>query len=90
MTGDDHVRVLTDNVLWRDLDDQIVLLDLRTSSYLRLNQTGASLWPLLVEGCSRSALVDVLVREHGRPRSAAAADVDAFLEDLQSKRLLDD
>lgn len=82
------MKLTTDGVLWRTVDDQIVVLDLRRSRYLSVNGTGAELWRRLADGCTVDTLVDVLVDEYERPHAAAAVDVDAFLDGLRHHDLL--
>jgi hypothetical protein len=43
------VRRRDDDVLWTEQDDAVVLLDVRASRYLTLNQTGALLWRQLAQ-----------------------------------------
>ena len=47
------LRVRADALEWREVDGEIVALDLRRSVYLAINPSGALLWPALVEGASR-------------------------------------
>jgi hypothetical protein len=67
-----------------------VALDVRTSQYLAVNRTGAVLWPLLVEGTDRDALVAAVVREFEVGAETAERDVDSFVEALREQDLLDD
>lgn len=74
---------------WQDLDEEIVVLDLGGSTYLRLNGTGATLWRRLSEGAERDDLVATLTSEYEVEASRAEQDVNAFLAQLEDKRLLD-
>lgn len=90
MTQDlhDDIKVRESAVVWRTLDDQTVLLALDSSTYLQLNATGTLLWPMLVEGTTRAALIATLVAHFGVDERRAAADVDAFLDGCRQQRLL--
>jgi hypothetical protein len=72
----------------RAVDDEIVLLDLRTQTYLSLNPTGAGLWPLIAAGTDRAALVDALQARHDVPLEVARRDVDALVAQLREADLL--
>jgi hypothetical protein len=72
-------KLRSDDLAWRAVDEEIVVLDLRTSRYLNINPSGAALWPHLVEGASAAELVSVLVSAFELDEAAAARDVDAFL-----------
>lgn len=73
---------------WRAVEDELVLLDLRTQRYLSLNRTGAELWPLIVEGAERGALVQSLVDKHSVDKAVAERDVDALVTQLREADLL--
>ncbi len=45
---------------WREVEGEIVALDLRASTYLSVNRTGTALWPHLTAGASRDELVAAL------------------------------
>lgn len=72
----------------RAVEDELVLLDLRTQTYLSLNRTGAHLWPLMVEGTDRGALVTALQERHDLPLDVAERDVDALVTQLREADLL--
>jgi len=74
---------------WQEVEGEIVALDFRTSTYLGVNKTGASVWQSLVEGATRDALVAQLEESFGLDRSRAEADLDAFLQTLRDHDLLD-
>jgi Coenzyme PQQ synthesis protein D (PqqD) len=65
-----------------------VALDLRDSRYLAVNKTGRELWDALADGATHEELVDRLVDAFGVERSRAAADVEAFVGELDSRGLL--
>jgi hypothetical protein len=83
------LRVRADALEWRDVDGEVVALDLRSSRYLAINPSGAALWPALVEGASREELVERLCAETGIDRDRARPDVDEFLAQLASHDLLE-
>jgi hypothetical protein len=84
------MRIRSSGVTWREVDGEIVALNLESSSYFATNATGARLWAPLVDGCDRTDLVDLLVSTFGIENATAAADVDRFLGSLRSHGLLDD
>ena len=84
------LRVRTDALEWREVDGEIVALDLRRSVYLAINPSGALLWPALVEGATRDDLVTRLGEEAGISPEVASEDVDRFLSDLAEHGLLDE
>jgi hypothetical protein len=83
------LRIRPDALEWREAEGEIVALDLRTSTYVAINSTGASLWPALIEGASRDDLVSTLEERFGLDRARAEGDLDAFLELLRDRDLLE-
>lgn len=81
-------QLRSDGLAAQHLDDEVVVLDLVTSSYLLLNATGATLWPSLQSGATLGQLVEVLVAEFGIAGDVAARDVTAFLAELERLSLV--
>jgi len=73
---------------WREVEGELVVLDLRESRYLAINPTGRILWASLVEGATRDDLINQLAGAFDIGPVQAAADVDAFTNDLESRDLL--
>jgi hypothetical protein len=73
---------------WREVDGDVVVLDLRESRYLAINRTGLVLWSALAAGATRDELPNRLVEACGIDRAQAASDVDAFTAELESRDLL--
>jgi hypothetical protein len=73
---------------WREVEGELVALDLRESRYLAINRTGRVLWAALAEGATRDELIVRLVEAFDIERPRAAADVDAFTTELESRGLL--
>lgn len=85
----EKVRLRDADLAWREVDDVVVLLDLRTSEYLQVNSAGALLLPHLAEGADAEQLSSLLVQEFGIERARADEDVTTFLDDLAQAGLLE-
>jgi hypothetical protein len=84
-----RVRLRSEALEWRDVEGEVVALDLRTQMYLAINRTGAVIWPALEAGADRLDLVERVVQRFDVSPERAATDVDAFLADLASRDLLE-
>jgi Coenzyme PQQ synthesis protein D (PqqD) len=73
---------------WQETDDGVVVLNLATSRYLVINDSGKVLWERLLEGATRSELAEHLVTVYEIETPVAAADVDDFVADLTACGLL--
>jgi coenzyme PQQ synthesis protein D (PqqD) len=83
-----EIRLRREDLEWRELEGEIVVLDLRRSTYLAVNRVGALLWPRLLDGATHNDLVQTLVDDFGLASSEAESDVSAFLQDLREQELL--
>jgi hypothetical protein len=84
----DVIQARTEDLETRLVDGELVILDLRSQRYLSLNQSGAALWPLMVEGTDRAQLVEALVSAHGVGDDVAQRDIEALLGQLRGADLV--
>jgi hypothetical protein len=84
------LRLRSEDLAWRMIDDEVVVVDMRTSTYLNTNGSGALLWRALVDGATYEDLAARLVEEFGIDADRAIADVDRFLDAVSSRGLLAD
>jgi hypothetical protein len=75
---------------WHVAGDEVVVLDLQGSVYLKLNGSGRVLWERLAEPCTEVSLVTALREQFDVDEERAAADVAVFLADLRRRGLLDE
>jgi len=83
-----RLRLRTEDLEWREIDNDIVILDGRDATYLTLNGSGAVLWRLLATDATRQELVDALLGTYEVDHLTAAADTDAFLATLSEQGFL--
>lgn len=84
----DVVRLREEALVWREIDGELVAVDVGASTYLGANPSGTILWQLLADGASRQQLADALVERFGIDADRARADADAFVDSLDSRGLL--
>jgi Coenzyme PQQ synthesis protein D (PqqD) len=85
--GDD-LALNEERVMWREVDDEVIVLDKRTWTYMGINGSGAVLWREIAGGSTRPRLVARLLDAFGIDEERAGRDVDAFLELLRTHGLL--
>ena len=86
--SEDYLKLRDQDLEWREVEGDLVVLDLRESRYLAINRTGQALWAALVEGATQDDLIARLVKTFDIERTRAAADVAAFTTELESRGLL--
>jgi Coenzyme PQQ synthesis protein D (PqqD) len=83
------LRLRGDAVRWREIDREVVAVDLGRSAYVSTNESGTLLWRRLAEGATSEQLVDELVRTFEIEPERAAEDVARFLHELDARDLLE-
>jgi Coenzyme PQQ synthesis protein D (PqqD) len=84
------MRLRQQDLTWHVAGDDIVVLDLEGSVYLKVNGTGRVLWELLADSRTEAELTAALVDSFTIEESRAAADVAAFVADLRRRGIVED
>lgn len=78
-----------DEVAWRVVDDEAVLVHAKTSDYFSLNESGTWLWGLMADAPRTAVdLADALSVRYARAAADTAPDVSAFLDRLLAAGLV--
>ena len=85
-----ELRLRENDLAWRTVDDEMIAIDVRDSTYLTANDSGALLWNALAAGTTKDELASNLVATYGIDADTAAADVERFLTELRERGLLDE
>jgi Coenzyme PQQ synthesis protein D (PqqD) len=72
--GGKQLRLRSDRISWREIDDEVVAVDVATSTYVSANASGKVLWRALADGATHDELVAALTTEFGIDRDRAAAE----------------
>ena len=79
---------IPDEVIFRELDGEAVVLNLDTGIYFGLDAVGTRIWRLLEERKPLKAVLDTLIDEYEAPPDRLQRDLLAFVERLDDKGLL--
>ncbi len=82
-----RVRV-ADHVLYRDLGEDLVLLDLRSGIYFSLDPIGARIWHLLRRPQPLAAVLEALVGEYDVETARCARDLVRLVTELRDRGLV--
>jgi Coenzyme PQQ synthesis protein D (PqqD) len=86
--GLDAAFRIPDEVIFRELDGEAVVLNLDTGIYFGLDAVGTRIWRLLMERKPLKAVLDSLIDEYEAPPDRLQRDLLAFVERLDDKGLL--
>jgi len=85
-----EVQLRQADLTWHVAGDDVVVLDLEGSTYLKLNGSGRFLWERLAEPCAEPDLVSALTERYGIDQERAAKDVAGFLKELRRRDILEE
>lgn len=78
-----------EHVLTRELDGELVILDLQSEGYLGLDAVGTRIWQLLGSCESIEAAYEQLLAEYDVEPEVLRADLTELLEDLCERGLVE-
>ncbi len=81
--------LIGEHVLFRQLDDEAVLLDLKSGTYFGLNDVGARAWQLICEHGDLSLVLEVLQEEYAAKPEIVERDLLALAGQLVGQKLAD-
>lgn len=79
---------IADDVVFRDLAGESVLLNLSTGTYFGLDAVGTRLWHLIAEHGSTELVIETLLAEYDVDALRLQKDVEALIDQLLAKGLL--
>jgi hypothetical protein len=83
-----RVEILDSDVVWRDLDGEVVILNLATGNYYGLEGAANAMWQLLVEHGSTEKVIEIMTREYDVDVARLQQDLDALVQDLVRRSIL--
>jgi hypothetical protein len=86
--AEDKLRLKVDDVVWREVGGELVVLELTSSVYLTLNGTAKILWEGLAGGATIDSLVELLTNDYEVTADQARADAESFVLELTERNLL--
>lgn len=77
-----------DSVLYQNVGNEVVLLDMSNQTYYGLDSIGADVWKLLMEHRDASEVVERLVALYNVDEHTARQDIDHLVEELLAANLV--
>ncbi|MCK8602747.1 PqqD family protein [Desulfoferrobacter suflitae] len=79
---------LNDNIIWRTIEGEAVLLNQATGDYYGLNSVGCSFWEKIDGSRTVAEIIQLLMREYDVPEAAVTRDVLELIAEMQRQGLL--
>lgn len=80
--------IASEDVLSQEIQDETVLLDLKSEDYFGMNRVGSRVWQLIGEGKTREDMLEALAAEFEVEKEGLARDLDLFISDLAQAGLV--
>jgi hypothetical protein len=80
---------IPDGVIHRDLQGELVLLNLNTGVYFGLDPLGTRIWHLLQESYPLQKVLDTLLREYEVPEARCREDLVNLITQMRQKGLIE-
>jgi hypothetical protein len=77
------------NVVWRDLDREIVILNLTSGVYFSVDGAGTRIWTLMSEQLATEDIIRKLISEFEVEESQLRSDVESLVKDLADQGLIE-
>ena len=78
----------SDTAMARELDGDVVILDVTSGRYFSINDVGALIWDRLEHDTDKDTLVEAVTSEFNVDKDTAKADIDALLDQLTEAGLI--
>ncbi len=77
-----------DNYSWRDVNNELVVLNLQSGEYFTFNDVGRVIWLLLNDGKNVDEIARSITDQYATTEEKARIDVRAFIDNLFRQGLL--
>jgi Coenzyme PQQ synthesis protein D (PqqD) len=82
-------RVSSPRVMHETIDDEVIVIDLKTGSYYSLRAAGAEIWRGVERGLAEDEIAEALVARYDGSRHEIGAAVSELLRELSAEGLIE-
>ncbi len=86
--GPDTIIQRKPDLLYNEIDGEVVMLNIENSEYYGMDQVGSRIWELLEKPVSMKQLISRLTKEYEVNEQQCTEDILTFLQDLIGKNLI--
>lgn len=79
---------VSSHCVYRELDGELVMLNLVSGRYFTLDEIGTRMWNLLIEGRSTEEVVEAILADYDSTPDQVSSDLSLLLEQLRANDLL--
>ncbi len=79
----------TDEIIWRVVDDEALILNTSNGFYFSMNGTATEAWCLLNDGKSIDEVAQTISERYEIDLQSAKSDVEALLTELKKEKIVE-
>ena len=83
-----YYKINSEDISYRIIEDEAVILNLKTSDYYSLNKTGTFIWKLLENKANLEDIISKFADEFGINIKTATNDIQQLLRDFKRQKLI--
>ncbi|WP_028580041.1 PqqD family peptide modification chaperone [Desulfogranum japonicum] len=77
------------DVIYQELDGEMVLLDTKSGEYFGIDEIGSRIWALIEQGQTTKGIQSALLEEYDVDEETCSRHVGAFVNELQKAGLIE-
>lgn len=83
-----RIPVRSDEIVWRNLEGELVLLNPNSGKYYGMNAVGCSFWEQIDGKKTLAEIVDLLLAEYDVKREIIEKDIEELASVLEEKEII--
>lgn len=76
-------------IIYQDMQDEVIILNLKDDSYIGLDQAGANFWNIILDSHSVKDAYEHILSEYDIDADTLKEDLNSFIHELLGKKLID-
>lgn len=76
------------DILWKIVDDEVVIVNMKKEKYSYLNATGTEVWKLINDGIIINDMCAILSAKYDSPGDTMRKDIQAIIKELLKTGLI--
>ncbi|MGM0652836.1 MAG: PqqD family protein [Bacillota bacterium] len=82
------IPVRNEDIVWRNLEGEAVLLNPHSGKYYGLNEVGCSFWEKVDGKSSLESIVELLLEEYDVDRGTLEQDLEELVQELEKREII--
>ncbi|MDP3143558.1 MAG: PqqD family protein [Candidatus Omnitrophota bacterium] len=78
----------SEKLAWRVIDGEVVILNLDSGYYYRLDPVGTQIWQMLEKKKRQGEIIKNLAKQYSQPESRIQKDFDSLVKDFKKEGLI--